>query len=49
MNETKVCPACNGQGFVAKWDQTVPPRLHKCECQRCGGVGFVREKKEKRR
>lgn len=48
MVKTKVCPACNGQGFVAKWDTTVPPKLHKCECVRCGGLGYVM-KTEKRR
>lgn len=51
MNELKPCPVCNGQGFVGKWELWgTAPRLHKCECQRCGGVGCVMIKKpEKRR
>lgn len=42
MNNLKTCPACNGQGFVIKWDNDqTPPVLHKCECVRCGGCGSV--------
>lgn len=38
------CPLCNGQGFVARWElQFQAPKLHKAECVRCGGVGFIRK------
>lgn len=42
MSELKICPECNGQGFVTKWsNDQAPPVLHKCECVRCGGSGSV--------
>ena len=39
---TVKCPACNGQGFVAKWELNgTAPRLHKADCARCGMMGFI--------